>query len=88
MILASEMLQQLDFSQGSLRQNLLGKHIGDFFDCNTLAGGCIIGSTNRRSFVLALFILVQRETFQLQMQKIAPHVLTRRYRKLPVRVPC
>lgn len=40
-----EMLQQLDFAQGALGQNLLAKDIGDFLDGNSLVGLVIDGST-------------------------------------------
>ena len=35
---SSEVLQQLDFTQRSLRQDLLGEYIGHLLDCDTLAG--------------------------------------------------
>lgn len=39
------MLQQLDFAQGALGQNLLAKDIGDFLDGNSLVGLVVDGST-------------------------------------------
>lgn len=43
--MSSEMLKQLDFSQGSLRQNLLAKDICDFLDGNSLTSLAICCST-------------------------------------------
>lgn len=47
-----EMLEQLDFSQGTLGQDLLAEHIGHLFDGDTLTGLGIRGGTrseNNRS---------------------------------------
>lgn len=35
---ASEVLEQLDFSQSALSKNLLAEDVGDFLDGDTLAG--------------------------------------------------
>lgn len=43
--MSSEMLQELDFSQRPLRQNLFTEDIGDLLDRNALACGDVRGST-------------------------------------------
>lgn len=41
--MSSEVLQQLDLSQGALGENLLAKDICDFLDCDTFTG-LVVGS--------------------------------------------
>lgn len=42
---AAKVLQQLDFSQGALGQDLLAEHIGDLFDGDALARYIVGGRT-------------------------------------------
>ena len=47
---SSEVLQQLQFSQGPLSQNLFAEDIGDLFDRNTLAGRVVLRGATEVSF--------------------------------------
>jgi len=44
--MSSEMLQQLQLTQCSLRKNLLGEHVRDFLDRNTFSVGCVGSGTD------------------------------------------
>lgn len=48
--MAAEVLQQLDLSQGSLGENLLAEHIGNFLDGNSLGGLVVNGSTREKQW--------------------------------------
>lgn len=43
--MASEVLQQLDFSQGALGQDLLAENIGDLFDGDTITSYTVLCGT-------------------------------------------
>lgn len=43
--MSSEMLQELDFSEGALRKDLLAEDIGDLLDCDAFLGLPVGGST-------------------------------------------
>jgi hypothetical protein len=50
--MATEMLKQLDLSQGALCEDLLAENIGDLLDRNAFSGLAIGGSTACFSYLI------------------------------------
>ena len=69
------MVQQLDFSQGSLGENLLAKYVGNLFDGNAFT----VLDIGRGAVTYRSMLVPNDSTWT--------EYLTRQYHKLPVQAP-
>lgn len=54
---AAEVLQQLDFSQGALGQDLLAEHVGNLLDGDAITRDIIVCGTRSEGLV-SIFLLI------------------------------